>query len=145
MNRIGNHHMAKRGSPFQTDVQNNPRVFLWEILKEDDLKTREFERNLIREHANDPLMYNLHRWTWRKEEPLSDGPRWGKETREKMRESAKKESSQPAHKKAAQSRAVSETNSKKQPCPQCGMLMNIGNLAKHLKGTKCSGVKHLQS
>jgi hypothetical protein len=32
-----------------------------------------------------------------------------------------------------------ETNSKKQPCPQCGMLMNIGNLTKHIKGTRCKG------
>ena len=68
-----------------------------------------------------------------------DGDRWGKETRQKMSESAKKPGAQPPHKKAAQSRAVSETNSKKQPCPQCGMLMNVGNLTKHIKGTRCKG------
>ena len=68
-----------------------------------------------------------------------DGDRWKKETREKMSESARKPGAQPPHKKAAQSRAVSETNSKKQPCPQCGMLMNVGNLAKHIKGTRCKG------
>ena len=60
-------------------------------------------------------------------------------TKLRMRESAKSAKAQPAHKKAAQSRAVSETNSKKQPCPQCGMLMNVGNLAKHIKGTRCKG------
>lgn len=68
-----------------------------------------------------------------------DGDRWKRETRQKMSESARKPGAQPPHKKAAQSRAVSETNSKKQPCPQCGMLMNVGNLAKHIKGTRCKG------
>ena len=57
----------------------------------------------------------------------------------KMRAAALRPEAQPAHKKVAQSRAVSETNSKKQPCPQCGMLMNVGNLTKHLKGTRCKG------
>jgi hypothetical protein len=61
------------------------------------------------------------------------------ECKAKMRAAALRPEAQPAHKKAAQSRAVSETNSKKQPCPQCGMLMNVGNLAKHIKGTRCKG------
>jgi len=61
------------------------------------------------------------------------------ECRAKMRAAALRPEAQPAHKKAAQSRAVSETNAKKQPCPQCGMLMNVGNLTKHLKGTRCPG------
>lgn len=61
------------------------------------------------------------------------------ECRKKMKESALKPSANPPHKKAAQSRAVSATNAKKQSCPQCGLLMNVGNLAKHLKGTRCKG------
>jgi hypothetical protein len=68
-----------------------------------------------------------------------DGDRWSKEVRQKMSESAKRPEAQPAHKKEAQSRAASATNAKKQPCPQCGMLMNVGNLTKHLKGTRCPG------
>jgi hypothetical protein len=68
-----------------------------------------------------------------------DGERWDKQTRQKMSESAKKPGAQPPHKKAAQSQAVSATNAKKQPCPHCGMLMNVGNLTKHLKGTRCKG------
>ena len=70
------------------------------------------------------------------------GVSWGthtEETKRKQRAAALRPEAQPAHKKAAQSRAVSETNSKKQPCPQCGMLMNVGNLAKHIKGTRCKG------
>ena len=61
------------------------------------------------------------------------------ECKAKQREAALRPEANPPHKKAAQSRAVSETNSKKQPCPQCGMLMNVGNLTKHLKGTRCKG------
>ena len=61
------------------------------------------------------------------------------ECRAKMRVAALKPSAQPTHKKAAQSQAVSATNAKKQPCPHCGMLMNVGNLTKHLKGTRCKG------
>jgi hypothetical protein len=59
--------------------------------------------------------------------------------RAKMREAALRPEAQPPHKKAAQSRAVSATNAKKQPCPQCGNLFNVGNLAKHIKGTRCKG------
>ena len=65
------------------------------------------------------------------------------ECRSKQRAAALRPEAQPAHKKAAQSRAVSETNSKKQPCPQCGMLMNVGNLAKHIKGTRCKGTLYV--
>ena len=54
-----------------------------------------------------------------------------------MSESALKPEAQPLHKKEAQSSAMTETNDKKQPCPNCGMLMNIGNLTKHLKAKTC--------
>ncbi len=75
-----------------------------------------------------------------------EGKSWGSHTEEtklKMSESAKRPEAQPAHKKAAQSRAASTTNAKKQPCPQCGMLMNVGNLTKHLKGTRCKGQQQI--
>jgi hypothetical protein len=65
------------------------------------------------------------------------------ECKSKQRLAALRPEAQPPHKKAAQSKAVSETNAKKQPCPQCGMLMNIGNLTKHLKGTRCPGNLHV--
>ena len=66
-----------------------------------------------------------------------DGDRWKKETRQKMSDSALKPSAQPPHKKAAQSKAVSETNAKRQPCPHCGKLMNIGNLTQHIRRQTC--------
>ena len=59
------------------------------------------------------------------------------ECRAKMREAALRPEAQPAHKKAAQSRAVSETNSKLQPCPDCGKLMNVGNLTQHIRRQTC--------
>ena len=144
MNRMGHHHYAKIRQQFQIDLQENPRDFTWEILREDNLGTRDFEQELLYSHLEDPLCYNLAKKCGKTnvlppEKVFSDGNRWDAKTREKMSESAKNAKAQPAHKKAAQSRAVSETNSKKQPCPQCGMLMNVGNLVKHIKGTRCKG------
>ena len=144
INRMGCHHLvyiskSKHHNDFHKDLWDSPRDFVWEILLEDGLTTRDYERQLLRECRKDPLNYNLSHQDWGMEEEIEDGPRWSKGTKEKMRASAKSAKAQPAHKKAAQSRAVSETNSKKQPCPQCGMLMNVGNLTKHIKGTRCKG------
>jgi uncharacterized paraquat-inducible protein A len=58
------------------------------------------------------------------------------ETRRKIGEGNRNPSPE---KRKRQSDGVSKTNAKKQPCPQCGMLMNVGNLTKHLKGTRCKG------
>lgn len=144
INRMGCHHLvyiskSKHPNDFHKDLWENPRDFQWEILREDELTTRDYERELLRECRNDPLNYNLSHLSWGMEEDITDGPRWSKETKEKMRESAKSKKAQPDHKKAAQSRAVSATNANKLPCPQCGLLMNIGNLTRHLKSTRCKG------
>ena len=144
MSRVGNHHCTKIRQQFQVDLQENPRKFIWEILREDELETRDYEQELLYSCWGDTLCYNLAKKCGKTQVPppekvFSDGDRWAAKTRQKMSESAKKPGSQPPHKKAAQSRAVSETNSKKSPCPQCGMLMNVGNLTKHLKGTRCKG------
>jgi hypothetical protein len=69
-----------------------------------------------------------------------DGDRWKKETRQKMSESALKPSAQPAHKKKAQSDAVTATNKVLHECPTCGKLMNIGNLAQHIRRAKCQSM-----
>ena len=60
-----------------------------------------------------------------------------KECRSKQRESALRPEAQPPHKKAAQSKAVTETNFKLQPCPDCGKLMNAGNLTQHIRRQTC--------
>jgi hypothetical protein len=140
MNRIGNHHTTNQGE-FGKDLQANPRDFLWEILMEDELETREYEYELLQEHVGNPLCYNKSRTNGAIPGIAQRGVGWEHSdvTKLKMSDSAKRPEAQPAHKKAAQSRAVTETNSKKQPCPQCGMLMNVGNLTKHLKGTRCKG------
>jgi hypothetical protein len=67
-----------------------------------------------------------------------DGERWTKETKNKMSESALKPSAQPAHKKKAQSDAVTTTNKVLHECPTCGKLMNIGNLTQHIRRAKCT-------
>jgi uncharacterized paraquat-inducible protein A len=58
------------------------------------------------------------------------------ETRRKIGEGNRNPSPE---KREALSQSLKATNSKKSPCPQCGMLMNVGNLTKHLKGTRCKG------
>ena len=142
MNRIGNHHIRKDKRRFIQDLQADPKAFVWEILMEDDLDTRDYEYKLLQENVGNPLCYNISKTNGSLGPgiaPRGTGWEHSDATKLKMSDSAKKPEAQPAHKKAAQSRAVSETNSKKQPCPQCGMLMNVGNLTKHIKGTRCKG------
>jgi hypothetical protein len=141
MNRVGNHHIRKSSSEFHLALQANPKDFMWEVLREDELETRDYEYELLQEHVGNPLCYNKSATNGAVRGVAQRGTGWehSDTTKLKMSESAKKPEAQPAHKKAAQSRAVSETNAKKQPCPQCGMLMNVGNLTKHLKGTRCPG------
>ncbi len=120
----------------------DPKAFVWEVLREDDLNTRDYEYELLQENVDNPLCYNISKTNGGLGPgiaPRGTGWEHTDATKLKMSESARQPSAQPPHKKAAQSRAVSDTNSKKQPCPQCGMLMNIGNLTKHLKGTRCHG------
>ncbi len=142
--RIRQHHKSTAvPDDFHKDLWEDCTNFTWEIVCIDELKIPSLEKELIKKHSADSLLYNQHRWTWEDEKELKDGLRWSKETKEKMRASAKSAKAQPAHKKEAQSRAASATNAKKQPCPQCGMLMNVGNLTKHLKGTRCKGQQQI--
>ncbi len=139
MSRVGAHHTMVPGrgyTDFQRDLQKDPLSFKWE-WSEDERDDRNTEKSLIELYKTSPFLYNVGEGNWeRRKEPRNPHT---EETKLKMSESAKRPEAQPAHKKAAQSRAVSETNAKKQPCPQCGMLMNVGNLTKHIKGTRCRG------
>jgi hypothetical protein len=140
MARIGSHHTRKpnaRGyTAFQRDLQADPFSFVWE-WSEDDLDDRSTEKSLIALYEGSKYLYNVGEGNWeRRHDPRKPHTT---ETKNKMRAAALRPEANPAHKKAAQSRAVTATNSKKQPCPQCGMLMNVGNLTKHLKGTRCKG------
>lgn len=67
------------------------------------------------------------------------GKSWGRHTEDSRRRIGEGNRNPSAEKRKRQSEGVSKTNAKKQPCPQCGMLMNVGNLTKHLKGTRCKG------
>jgi hypothetical protein len=142
MNRIGNHHIRKDKRQFIQDLQANPRLFIWEILREDELTTRDYEYELLQKHVGDPLCYNISKTNGGLGPgvaPRGAGWEHSSVTKLKMSESALRPEAQPAHKKEAQSRAVSETNAKKQPCPECGILFNVGNLTKHVRGTRCKG------
>ncbi len=138
MHRIGNHHIMARGE-FGRDLQEDPLSFTWEILMEDDLETRTYEYGLLQKHVGDPLCYNKSKSNGAIEGVAPRGTGWNHtdSTILKMRESALRPEAQPPHKKAAQSKAVSETNAKKQPCPHCGKLMNIGNLTQHIRRQTC--------
>ena len=139
MNRVGNHHMRNSNSEFHRALQANPKDFVWEALREDDLETRDYEYELLQEHVGKPLCYNKSATHGAVRGIAQRGEGWEHSdvTKLKMSESAKKPEAQPAHKKAAQSRAVSTTNSQKQPCPTCGKMMNIGNLTQHIQRAKC--------
>ncbi len=141
MARIGQHHVNKPYSDFRKDLQADPLAFKWEY-SEDDLDTPDFEAALLAIYCGSSWCYNISPYTNGSVPGRAQrGYGWShsEETRQKMSESAKRPEAQPTYKKEAQSRAVSATNAKKQPCPQCGMLMNVGNLTKHLKGTRCKG------
>ncbi len=139
MNRVGNHHIRKSpNSQFHKDLQESPLNFKWEYI-EDDLITRDAEYQLLQIHVGDPLCYNKSKTNGAIAGVAQRGVGWNHtdSTILKMSESALRPEAQPPHKKAAQSKAVSETNAKKQPCPHCGKLMNIGNLTQHLRRRTC--------
>jgi hypothetical protein len=140
MNRKGNHHVRKSTSSLHIDLQADPRSFEWEILREDNLDTRDYEYELLQIYVGQPLCYNKSQTNGAVRGVAQRGRGWehSDDTKCKMRESALKPEANPPHKKAAQSKAVSDTNSKKQPCPTCGKLMNVGNLTQHIRRGKCS-------
>jgi hypothetical protein len=144
MNRKGNHHVGKPYSDFRKDLQADPLAFKWEY-SEDDNDNRDFEAALLQIYVGNKWCYNL-----RKEDRLTSetaraankartNTARSEDCRRKMSESALKPEANPPHKKAAQREAMRKTSLNKKPCPQCGMLMNVGNLTKHLKGTRCKG------
>ena len=139
MNRVGNHHMRKGKKAFWEDLQKDPKAFVWEILREDDLNTRDYEYDLLQEHVGKPLCYNKSKTNGAVEGVAQRGVGWSHSdvTKLKMSESAKSPSAQPQHKKEAQSKAVTATNSKLKPCPDCGKLMNSGNLTQHIRRQTC--------
>ncbi len=136
--RIGQHHINEAYSDFRKDLQADPLSFEWDY-SEDDLDSPDFEEALLAIYCGSPWCYNISPYANGSVPGRAQrGTGWNhsKETRSKMSNSAKRPEAQPAHKKEAQSRAVSETNAKKQPCPCCGKLMNVGNLARHLKSPR---------
>ena len=135
MNRVGNHHIGSPYNDFRKHLQADPRDFVWEILCEDDMDVRTYEYELLQEHIKDPLCYNKSSSNGAIPGVSQRGEGWkhSEETRRKIGEGNRNPSEE---KRKRQSEGVSKTNAKKQPCPCCGKLMNVGNLTRHLKSPR---------
>jgi len=138
MARKGTHHVMSNGrgfTDFQRDLQADPESFVWE-WHDDGREDRATEKDLIALYRESKYLYNVG-------EGRGGGRRQGtillEKTKTKMSESARKPSANPPHKKKAQAEACRKTSLNKSPCPNCGMMLGPGNLAKHLKGTRCPG------
>lgn len=141
MNRKGNHHVGETYSQFRKDLQEDPLAFTWDY-SEDDLETRDFEFSLLQLYVGSQWCYNITTTSGfdtnlakRANAAIKNRSR-SEETRRKIGEGNRNPSPE---KREALRQSLKTTNAKKQPCPQCGMLMNVGNLTKHLKGTRCKG------
>jgi hypothetical protein len=141
MNRKGNHHVGEAYSQFRKDLQEDPLAFTWDY-SEDDLETRDFEFSLLQLYVGSQWCYNITTTSGfdtnlakRANAAIKNRSR-SEETRRKIGEGNRNPSSE---KREALRQSLKTTNAKKSPCPQCGMLMNVGNLTKHLKGTRCKG------
>jgi hypothetical protein len=145
MNRKGNHHVGKPYNEFRQHLQANPLNFVWD-WSEDELDERDFEESLLNLYVGTKFCYNeststggFNREMAQKANSMIKDRSRSLETRAKMSESARKPSANPPHKKKAQAEACRKTALNKSPCPDCGMMLSPGNLAKHLKGTRCPG------
>jgi len=133
MNRVGNHHIRIDKRQFLIDLQADPKAFVWEILREDALETREYEYALLQKHVGDPLCYNKSKSNGSLGPGIAPrGTGWThpEETKQKMSESAFKTSE-------IKSETMTKMVTSTEPCPHCGKLMNPGNLTQHLRRGKC--------
>ena len=140
MNRKGNHHIGKPYNDFRKDLQKDPLAFEWDY-SEDDLITRDFEESLLAIYVGSEWCYNISKKAGGccgDSETVYRGGKTGmtqsEETRRKIGEGNRNPSPE---KRKRQSEAVTATNSKLKPCPDCGKLMNSGNLTQHIRRQTC--------
>lgn len=122
---------------FHRDLQENPADWVWETS---EIADRSEEEAMLALYVGSKYCYN--------KSSRADGSGFGGRpkgyehkisTREKQSDSQRQNWEDNEERKALVRDQMKKTNAKKQPCPQCGMLMNVGNLTKHLKGTRCKG------
>lgn len=133
------YHLTVKNSPyeFHQDLQASPEDWVWETSEIND---RSEEEAMLSLYVGSKFCYNKS--THAKGSGLG-GRKPGYEhkisTREKQSDSQRKNWEDNQDRRNIVREKIKTVNSKKQPCPQCGMLMNVGNLTKHLKGTRCKG------
>ena len=127
---MGTHHTHKPGtrgySDFHKDLQADPLSFKWEY-SEDELDTRDWEKSLIAVYIDSPFCYNIGEG---RHDNHPTGWNHSYETIQKMKVSALKDSER-------RSKHLSRVVNTKEPCPNCGKLMNPGNLKQHLRAQTC--------
>jgi hypothetical protein len=122
---------------FHKDLQASPGDWIWEFS---EIADRSEEEAMLELYVGSKFCYNRSTkangsgFGGRKK-----GTKLSDETRVKQSVSLWQHWQEAEERRAQTSEKMKETNAKKQPCPQCGLLMNIGNLTKHLKGTRCKG------
>ena len=134
--RMGHHHILKPYDDFHRDLQEDPLAFKWEY-SEDNSDSREFEESLLALYVGNEWCYNttknpygFDKETAQKANAAIKDRSRSKSTRSKMRESALKTSAQ-------RSEVLTKIANSKEPCPNCGKLMNPGNLKQHLRAKTC--------
>jgi len=146
MNRRGNHHVrkGKGAGSFQQDLQTDPSAFTWEFF-EDELDTREFEESLLAIHVGSELCYNKSRTAGGRNDPrIARAANLSRKTftrsescREKMSVKQAENWKDNDERRDINAAKMKDTNSKLRPCPDCGKLMNSGNLTQHVRRQTC--------
>ena len=131
------YHLTNSGSSFQfhKDLQKSPGDFRWEFSEIED---RSEEEAMLALYVGSKFCYN--------KSVKADGSGFGgrpkgyshtDDTRVKQSMGQWENWKDNDERREIVSTKMAETNSKLQPCPDCGKLMNAGNLSQHLRRQTC--------
>jgi len=131
------YHLTLKNSTweFHKDLQSNPEDWVWETS---EITDRSEEEAILALYVGSKFCYN--------KSSKADGSGFGGRpkgyqhkvsTREKQSDSQAKNWETNDTRRAVVSAKMKETNSKKEECPNCGKLMNAGNLARHIRAMTC--------
>ena len=131
------YHLTVSGSPFQfhKDLQKTPMDFKWEIS---EIADRSEEEAMLSIYVGTQFCYN--------KSVRADGSGFGgrpkgyhhtDDTRVRQSVSQWENWKENDQRRELVATKMKETNSKLQPCPDCGRLMNVGNLTQHIRRQTC--------